>query len=56
VFSLTGRDFGATANICEHQRLDADPPCKRAVVSSILTGGSDHLALFALFAAFSTSN
>jgi len=47
-FPWPGRGFGAAANICEHLRMDADPPCKRAVVSSILTGGSTLPTLFTL--------
>jgi hypothetical protein len=34
------RTFTATANAREYMRMPAEPPCKRAVVSSILTGGS----------------
>jgi hypothetical protein len=40
VFSLARLWFGAAANFREHLRMNADPSCKRAVVSSILTGGS----------------
>ena len=38
----------AAANVCGHSRISAGPPCKRAVVSSILTGGSALGAVSAL--------
>ncbi len=38
--SCSGQTFAAAANTREHRRISAEPPCKRAVVSSILTGGS----------------
>jgi hypothetical protein len=55
-FPWPGRTFVAAANTHEYPRIYAEPPCKRAVVSSILTGDSTSIDGFALVEALLVSN